>query len=71
MLAELLNREVLRELAGERAFERGADYFADGHVVGLREENGAITELLGAATRGSGPPTSRGSRVMRSEGVIR
>lgn len=43
MLANLLNEAALDDLAGERAFERGADYFADGHVVGLKEENGAIT----------------------------
>ncbi len=43
MLANLLNETTLEELAGERAFERGADYFADGHVVGLKEGNGAIT----------------------------
>ncbi len=42
-LADLLNREVLEELAGERAFVRGADYFQDGLVVGLKEENGSIT----------------------------
>lgn len=43
MLADLLNKDVLVELAGERAFERGADYFADGLVVGVKEENGTIT----------------------------
>ena len=42
MLADLLTEVTLNELAGERAFERGSDYFADGHVVGLKEENGAI-----------------------------
>jgi uncharacterized Zn finger protein len=42
-LADLLNKEVLEELAGERAFERGLDYFADGQVAGLKEENGSIT----------------------------
>lgn len=31
------------ELAGERAFERGTDYFQNGQVVGLKEENGTIT----------------------------
>ena len=43
MLTRLLNEAALEELAGERAFDRGADYFADGHVGGLKEENGAIT----------------------------
>jgi hypothetical protein len=28
MLAGLLNKDALVEFAGERAFERGADYFA-------------------------------------------
>jgi uncharacterized Zn finger protein len=43
MLADILNNDALEERAGERAFERGADYFAEGHVVGLKEKNGAIT----------------------------
>jgi hypothetical protein len=30
------------ELAGERAFDRGADYFADRQVVGLQEADGTI-----------------------------
>ena len=30
------------EFAGDRAFERGADYFADGYVVGLKQNNAAI-----------------------------
>jgi uncharacterized Zn finger protein len=42
-LADLLNKEVLMELAGERAFDRGADYFADRQVVGLQETDGTIT----------------------------
>jgi uncharacterized Zn finger protein len=42
-LADLLNKEVLMELAGERAFDRGADYFADRQVVGLQEADGTIT----------------------------
>ncbi len=43
MLADLLNEKLLMELAGGRAFERGEDYFVDGHVVGLKENNDAIT----------------------------
>lgn len=43
MLASLLKGAALQELAGERVFQRGADYYADGQVVGLREENGRIT----------------------------
>ncbi len=42
-LATLLTEATLEELAGARAFERGADYFADGQVVGMTEENGSIT----------------------------
>jgi hypothetical protein len=34
-LANLVNKEILLELAGERGFGRGADYFANGHVVGV------------------------------------
>jgi uncharacterized Zn finger protein len=43
MIADLLSEKLLMELAGERAFERGEDYFAEGRVVGLKENNGAIT----------------------------
>jgi hypothetical protein len=43
MLSKLLNEAALEDLAGERAFDRGADYFADGHVAGLKEDKGAIT----------------------------
>ena len=42
-LANVLNRDALLELAGERAFERGMDYFAEGRVVGLKEEKGTTT----------------------------
>ncbi|MGB9464676.1 MAG: DUF6880 family protein [Candidatus Acidiferrum sp.] len=41
--ANLLNEESLLRLAGERAFERGEEYFADGHVIGLKEETGTIS----------------------------
>jgi uncharacterized Zn finger protein len=43
MLTKLLTEDFLEELAGERAFERGEEYFADGLVDELRETNGAIT----------------------------
>jgi len=43
MLADLMTEETLEALAGERAFERGTDYFADGTVVGLKEVGGTIT----------------------------
>jgi uncharacterized Zn finger protein len=49
MLTNLLNETALEELAGERAFDRGADYFAEGHVVGLKEQDGVVT----ARVRGS------------------
>lgn len=49
MLADLLNEKVLEQLAGERAFDRGLDYFEDDHVVGFKEEDGAIA----ARVRGS------------------
>lgn len=42
-LADLVTKETLEALAGERAFERGTDYFADGTVVGLREVKDTIT----------------------------
>lgn len=43
MAPKLLSEAALEELAGERAFERGSDYFVEGHVVGLKEDNGAVT----------------------------
>jgi uncharacterized Zn finger protein len=43
MLTDLLTEPVLKELAGERAFARGAEYFASRLVSGLRDHRGAIT----------------------------
>ena len=43
MAVRLCPPKALLQLAGERAFERGAEYFAEGHVVGLKEESGAIS----------------------------
>src|SRR6266511_1616640 len=40
---ELLNESTLEELAGERAFDRGVDYFEEGRVAGLKEQDGVIT----------------------------
>lgn len=40
---ELLNESTLEELAGERTFARGVDYFENGHVAGIKEQNGVIT----------------------------
>jgi hypothetical protein len=39
----LLTKELLVQFAGERTFGRGAEYFADGHVVGVKEEHGTIS----------------------------
>jgi len=38
-----MDEATLEELAGKRAFDRGAEYFEDGHVVGLRDDDGVIT----------------------------
>ena len=46
MLTKLLNDAALEELAGDRAFDRGADYFAGGHVTGLKENNGTISAVV-------------------------
>ncbi len=43
MPLELLNESILEELAGERAFDRGVNYFEEGHVAGIKEQNGVIT----------------------------
>lgn len=42
-LAKLLDRNVLREMAGGRSFERGKEYFSEGCVRGLAEHDGTIT----------------------------
>ena len=41
-LKQLLTRLKLRRLAGEKAFERGAEYFAAGRVVSLTEHAGKL-----------------------------
>lgn len=41
-LTKLLNRNVLREMAGERSFERGKEYFSADCVHGLAEHEGTI-----------------------------
>ncbi|HAZ07949.1 MAG TPA: hypothetical protein DCZ01_05360 [Elusimicrobia bacterium] len=47
-LAKLLDRHVLRQMAGERSFERGEEYFSDGSVRSLAEHAGTITaKVLG------------------------
>ncbi len=42
-LTGLLDARLLRRLAGARAFERGEDYFAGGHVGAIAEQGGVIT----------------------------
>lgn len=47
-LAKLLDRHVLRQMAGERSFERGEEYFSDGSVRSLAEHARTITaKVLG------------------------
>lgn len=41
-LTELLNRNVLREMAGERSFARGKEYFSADCVHGIAEHEGTI-----------------------------
>jgi uncharacterized Zn finger protein len=41
--AALLERDSLRRMAGERSFERGEDYFLNGQVKALAENEGTIT----------------------------
>lgn len=43
MVRQWLHEATLQGLAGERAFDRGVNYFEDERVIGLREDNGAIT----------------------------
>ena len=45
-LKQLLTRLKLRQLAGSRTFEHGADYFAAGQVVSLAEQNGKLTATV-------------------------
>ena len=42
-LADLLKQNSLREMAGERSFERGQEYFSEGCVRGLAEHAGTVT----------------------------
>ena len=42
MLTKLLTEAFLKVLAGERAFDRGEEYFAGGLVDKLREANGVV-----------------------------
>ena len=48
-LAQLLDRRVLRRLAGAQSLERGEDYAATGRVRSIVEETGTLTaKVLGA-----------------------
>ncbi|MBI5427520.1 MAG: SWIM zinc finger family protein, partial [Nitrospinae bacterium] len=49
MLANILNRKILKHLAGVRAFERGADYFDGGRVVSIMTRD----EKVAAKVRGA------------------
>lgn len=42
-LGELLDRRALRKLAGERSYERGEDYFANGQVRSVAEDKGKLS----------------------------
>src|ERR1700689_168295 len=42
MLAKLLNEDVLRNIAGRQSFTRGADYYADGNVLSIEEQNDGL-----------------------------
>lgn len=50
-LAQILNRSVLRELAGARSFERGEDYFDSGCVGRLAEYEGCVTASVQGTDR--------------------
>lgn len=45
-LKQLLTRLKLRQLAGAKTFDNGADYFAAGQVVSLAEQNGRLTATV-------------------------
>jgi uncharacterized Zn finger protein len=48
-LSKAVNDSVIRRLAGEEAYQRGADYFAHGHVLSSEQH----AESLAARVRGS------------------
>ena len=50
-LAPLLDRRTLRRMAGPRSFERGEDYFANGQVGSLVDNEGTVA----AKVRGTQP----------------
>jgi uncharacterized Zn finger protein len=48
---EVLTRKALKQMAGERAFERGEDYFSNGHVYAMVEYEEKITaKVCGTST---------------------
>lgn len=49
ILKRILDRALVRRMAGVQSFERGEDYFDTGHVRGLAEEKGTIkAKVLGS-----------------------
>ncbi len=48
-LPELLDRRALRKLAGAQSYERGEDYFANGQVRRLTEDDGTLSATLQGA----------------------
>ena len=49
-----ISNELLVRLAGKPAFNRGVDYFKNGHVLGLRQHRNSITaEFEGNEITGS------------------
>lgn len=42
-LATILDRQILRRMAGARSFGRGEEYFASGRVGALAEHEGQLT----------------------------
>lgn len=50
-VAEILDCELLRRIAGTRSFERGKDYFAHGAVRGLVEHEGTVTATVDGSRR--------------------
>src|ERR1039458_4638718 len=45
-LKRVLTRQMLRQLAGAKSFERGEDYFATGQVMSLVEHAGKLTATV-------------------------
>ena len=50
-LATILDRQILRRMAGARSFERGEAYFASERVRALAEHEGKVRKVRGLMTR--------------------